>query len=96
MEIGRSLFGLEAAGGQALEAGERPARFFCPVGENHVAEVVVSRRRDGHVSSICDLRTPDEMKQMLLDCLDAAATTIGKHSPPPMGREPSTTACQCD
>ncbi|XBH78160.1 hypothetical protein VPH35_104500 [Triticum aestivum] len=67
MEIGRSLFGLEAAGGQALEAGERPARFFCPVGENHVAEVVVSRRRDGHVSSICDLRTPDEMKQMLLD-----------------------------
>lgn len=81
-----------------LEAGERPARLFCPLGENHVAEVVVSRRRDGHVSSICDLRTPDKMKQMSLDCLDAAATTIGKHSPPHMGNDllTASTACQCD
>ncbi|KAM0902803.1 hypothetical protein ACQ4PT_019073 [Festuca glaucescens] len=92
----RSLFGAEA-----------PAHFFCPVGENHVADVVISRRDDDvHVSSICDLRTPDEMKHKLSACLDAAAATIAKCkcSPPPplaVGRRdlptttPSTNAREC-
>uniref|UniRef100_A0ACD5Z6Z7 Uncharacterized protein n=1 Tax=Avena sativa TaxID=4498 RepID=A0ACD5Z6Z7_AVESA len=83
-------------------------RFFCAVGENHAADVVLSRCDDGPVvSSICDLRTPDEMKQMLSTCLDAAATTIAKCkcSPPPplaIGRSdllataPSTTARECE
>ena len=62
----RSLFGPEAVG--------QPACFFCAVGENHI---VISRRDDGPMSSISDLRTPDEMKQMLSVCLDAAATAIG-------------------
>ncbi|KAK1616063.1 hypothetical protein QYE76_021580 [Lolium multiflorum] len=99
-EIRSLLFGAEAAG--------RPAHFFCPVGENHVADVVISRRDVVlPVSSICDLRTPDEMNQKLSACLDAAAATIVKCncSPPPplaIGRRdllttaPSTAARECD
>lgn len=100
-EIRSLLFGAEAPG--------RPAHFFCPVGENHVADVVISRRHDDEpVSSICDLRSPDEMKHKLSACLDAAAATIAKCKccppPPPLATRrrdllttaPSITARECD
>ncbi|XP_048537659.1 uncharacterized protein LOC125516217 [Triticum urartu] len=95
---GMDLSGLEL-GGLLLDSDKRPGHYFCPLGENYVADVVVSRS-DGHISSICDLRAPEMMKKMLLDSLNAAATTIVKYTPQHIGRNliaaPSTTACQCE
>ncbi|KAF0923745.1 hypothetical protein E2562_006712 [Oryza meyeriana var. granulata] len=87
----RDSLGLEAA-------GRRPAHFSCVLGENHITDIVVSRY-DGPVSSICDLRTPGEMEQMLSNCLDVAATTIGKYSymrSDLITSASSTTACECE
>ncbi|CAL4908323.1 unnamed protein product [Urochloa decumbens] len=59
---------------------QQPSKFSCVVGENYIADVAITRY-DGPISSICDLRTPDEMKQLLFDCLDFANTTIGNCCP---------------
>lgn len=78
--------------------GQQPSKFSV-VGENYVADVAISRY-DGAVSSICDLRSPNEMKQMLFNCLNLAATTIGKCCSPHMTRDlataPPMATCECE
>jgi hypothetical protein len=51
---------------------------------------VAVRRYDGPISSICDPRTPDEMKQMLVNCPDSAATSIGNCCPSHTSPDPAT------
>jgi hypothetical protein len=65
------------------------SKFSCVIGENCIADVAIMRY-DGPISSICNLRTPDEMKQMLSSCLDFAATTIDNCCPSHTALNPAT------
>ncbi|CAN6233093.1 unnamed protein product [Urochloa humidicola] len=68
---------------------QQPSKFSCVIGENYIAEVAITRY-DGPISSICNLRTPDEMNQMLFDCLDFANTTIRNCCPSHTASNPAT------